>query len=107
MFYLLLLEKIKTEQIENEVQKKCLKFNDEINYGASTSGPKITSVPGCSQETGTSSNNNQETNPVQNETKSNENNVNHIALNPEQIAVQQIMWLNRMYAIQMTEYWRS
>lgn len=32
---------------------------------------------------------------------------NPILLSPEQIASEQIVWINRMYAIQMAQYWQS
>lgn len=61
-----------------------------------------------SQEASTSSNNKQETKTTQNQTKTNSNiNTNYIPLTPEQVALEQILWVNKMYAIQMAEYWQS
>lgn len=97
---------MKNEKNVNEVNSKCPKFND-VNYGAGTS--KVNNSSETNQEGGTSfSNNKQETQTTENQTKSNSNNfVNHIPLTPEQIALEQILWVNKMYAIQMAEYWKS
>lgn len=102
-----LIEKIKSEPILNEKPKNSPKFN-EVNYGASTSGSS-SSLSEASHEHGTSfSHDKQETQTAQNQTKQNsDNNVTRIPLTPEQVAVEQILWVNRMYAIQMTEYWQS
>lgn len=48
----------------------------------------------------------QETNTTENQTEPKCND-NCIPLTPEEIAVQQILWVNKMYAIQMAEYWQS
>lgn len=101
------LEKIKSEPITNEIPKKSPKY-DEVNYGASTSGSN-SSLSEASQEPSTSFlQDKQETKTTQNQKKINsDSNVTHISLTPEQVAVEQIMLVNRMYAIQMTEYWQS
>jgi len=96
-------EKLKTESIVNEAFVKCPKSND-VNYGASTS--RINAPPpllATSQEASASfSKNKQETKA--NQTKSN---VKRIPLTPEQIAAQQVLWVNKMYAIHMANYWQS
>lgn len=100
---------MKNEKNVNEVNSKCSKFND-VNYGAGTSGTsKVNNSSEANEEAGTSfSNNNQETQTTENQTKCNSNNfANHISLTPEQIALEQILWVNKMYAIQMAEYWKS
>jgi len=81
---------------------------NEVNYGASTSGVSTSADTNkeARQEASTSSNKKQETKPTQSQTKSNKN-VNRIPLTPEQIALEQILWLNKMYAVQMAEYWQS
>ena len=101
--YLLFIEKLKSEQIINEIHDKSPKLN-EVNYGASTSG--ISTSADTNQEASTSSNKKQETKPTQNQGKSN-NKVNHIPLTPEQLALEQILWVNKMYAVQMAKYWQS
>jgi len=98
----LFVEKLKSEDIVNEINGKCPKMN-EVNYGASTSG--ISTSADTKQEA-SSSNNKQETKPTQSLTKSN-NDVNRIPLTPEQLALEQILWVNRMYAVQMAQYWQS
>lgn len=77
---------------------------NEINYGASTSG--ISTSADNNQEASTSSNNKQETKPIKNQTKFN-NDVNRRPLTPEQLALEQILWVNKMYAVHMAEYWQS
>lgn len=77
---------------------------NEINYGASTSGTNTSA--GTNQEASTSSNKKQDTTPTLNQPKSNTK-VNHTLMTPEKIALEQILWLNKMYAIQMAEYWQS
>lgn len=102
ILFQLFLEKLKSEQNINELLGKCPKYNN-INEGASTSGINISS------ETSTS-NNNQETNTstTQNQTKSSSNNnVNCIPWTAEQVALVQILWVNKMHAIQLVEYWES
>jgi len=99
----LFTEKLKSEEIVNEINGKCSKVN-EVNYGASTSG--VSASADTNQEASTSSNNKQETKPIQSQTKTN-NNVNRIPLTPEQLALEQILWVNKMYAVQMAEYWQS
>lgn len=100
------LEKLKSEQNVNDARSKCPKYNN-INEGASTSGINVSSE--ISQEASTfSSNNKQKTKTSQNQTKLNSNvNTNCIPLTPEQVALEQILWVNKMYAIQMAEYWQS
>jgi len=94
LFYYSFLEKLKIKQNVNDV-----------NYGASTSGINMSSE--TNQEASTSfSNNKQETKATQNQTKFNSK-INHVSLTPEQIAVEQILWVNKMYAIKMAEYWQS
>lgn len=101
--YVIFLEKLKNEQVVNEVHSKCPKYNN-VNEGASTSGINMSSET-CQE---TSSNNTQELKTTQNQTKSNsKNNANCIPLTPEQVALEQILWVNKMYAIQMAEYWQS
>lgn len=78
---------MKNEQNDNENNSKYPIVN-EVNYGASTSSEV-----------------NQEAKTTQNQIKS--NNVNRIALTPEQVAVEQILLVNKMYAIQMVKYWQS
>lgn len=78
---------------------------NEVNYGASTSGINNSEEP--NQKTSTSTTH-RDTKTTQNQPRSIvNNNVNHIPLLPEQIACEQIIWLNKMYAIQMAEYWQS
>ncbi|KAL5234950.1 hypothetical protein ACI65C_002360 [Semiaphis heraclei] len=98
-----LKEKLKSEKVVNEINGKCPKLN-EVNYGASTSG--ISTSADTNQEASSSSNNKQKTEPTQSQTKSNKN-VNRISLTPEQLALEQILWVNKMYAVQMAEYWQS
>lgn len=86
-----------------EINGKSPKLN-EVNYGASTSG--ISTSADTNQEVSTSSNNKQDTKPTKNQTKS-KNNVNRSPLTPEQLALEQILWVNKMYAVQMAEYWQS
>lgn len=88
---------MKVEKNANEAHNNCPQF-DEVNYGASTSGYNMTS------ET------NQEPNKSETKTqnkKNPKNDLNSIPLTPEQVAVEQILWVNKMYAIQMAEYWQS
>ncbi|CAI6348975.1 unnamed protein product [Macrosiphum euphorbiae] len=99
-----LKEKLKSEEIVKEINGKSPKLN-EVNYGASTSGIS-TSAADTNQEVSTSSNNKQDTKPTKNQTKS-KNNVNRSPLTPEQLALEQILWVNKMYAVQMAEYWQS
>lgn len=101
--FLLFIEKLKSEKVVNEINGKCPKLN-EVNYGASTSG--ISTSADTNQEASSSSNNKQKTEPTQSQTKSNKN-VNRISLTPEQLALEQILWVNKMYAVQMAEYWQS
>lgn len=89
----------------NEAHSKCPKYNN-INEGASTSGINMSSE--ISQKASTSSNDKQETKTTQNQMKLNSNiKTNCISLTPEQVALEQILWVNKMYAIQMAEYWQS
>lgn len=89
----------------NEAHSKCPKYNN-INEGASTSGINMSSE--ISQKASTSSNDKQETKTTQNQMKLNSNiKTNCISLTPEQVALEQILWINKMYAIQMAEYWQS
>lgn len=103
----LFIEKLKSDEIDKEIRDKCPKFN-EVNYGASTSGINTTADtnPEAHQEASTSSNKKQKTKSTQNQTKFNDN-INRIPLTPEQIALEQILWVNKMYAVQMAEYWQS
>lgn len=86
------------------MKNKCPKFN-EVNYGASTSGINSSAEP--NQESG-ETNNQRDTKTTQNQAKSTANNkAKHIPLLPERIAYEQILWLNKMYAIRMAKYWKS
>jgi len=98
-----LLEKLKNEPTLKEAHIKYPKSND-VNYGASTS--RTNASPTVSQEASTSfsNSNKQETKTTPNQTESN---VNHIPLTLEQMAGQQILWVNKMYAIHMAKYWQS
>jgi len=100
-------EKLKSDEIVNENRDKCPKLN-EVNYGASTSGINISADTNqeAHQEASTSSDNKQGSKSTQKQIKLNDN-INHIPLTPEQIALEQILWVNKMYAIQMAEYWQS
>lgn len=100
-------EKPKSDEMDKEIRDKCPKFN-EVNYGASTSGINTSADtnPEAHQEASTSSNKKQKTKSTQNQTKFNDN-INRIPLTPEQIALEQILWVNKMYAVQMAEYWQS
>jgi len=104
LFVFYFLEKLKCEQNDNEEHRKCPKV-DEINYGASTSGINVSSETG-QEPMSHFPNNKQKTKTPQNQTRP-ENNANCIPLTPEEIAVQQIMWVNKMYASQMATYWQS
>lgn len=111
MYYfcnLLFIEKLKSEETVNEINGKCSKSN-EVNNGASTSGISTSADTNqeVRQEASTSSNNKQQTKPTQNQNKSNNKNNNRSPLTPEQLALEQILWVNRMYAVQMAEYWQS
>lgn len=102
LFYI--LEKFKSEQYVNEIPRKCPEV-DEINYGASTSSINVSSE--ANQEPKSFfSNIKQETKTKQDQTRP-EINENYNPLTPEEIATQQIMWVNKMYAIQMATYWQS
>lgn len=80
-----------------------LKSND-VNYGASTSGVNIS--PELSEKL--FSTNMHDTETIQNQTRPNSNNnIKDISLTPEEIAMEQTIWVNRMYAIQMAEYWQT
>lgn len=99
------VEKLIHDKIINEIPK-LLKSND-VNCGASTSGINTSSKPNHESVSTKLSSNSMTT---QNQTKSNSNVKNipqNILLTPEQIALEQIMWVNKMYAIRMAEYWKS
>lgn len=95
------VEKLIRDKIINEIPK-LLKSND-VNCGASTSGINTSSKPNHESVSTKLSSNSMTT---QNQTNSNSN-VKNILLTPEQIALEQIMWVNKMYAIRMAEYWKS
>lgn len=83
---------------------KCPKLND-VNFGASTSKINAPPLATAGQEvSGSHSKNKQEIKTTSNQTKSN---VKPILLTPEQIATQQVLWVNKMYAIHMANYWQS
>ncbi|VVC29169.1 Ubiquitin-related domain,Ubiquitin domain [Cinara cedri] len=88
-------------------KSECPKIND----GASTSGTNVRSA--VNQEACKSSNNKQDKKKTRSGTKSSSNNnpsnsnAKGTPLTPEQIALEQIHWVNKMYAIQMAEYWKT
>lgn len=52
------------------------------------------------------SSNKQDNNTPKHQTKS-KNNIKRVRLTPEQIGVKQILWVNKIYAMQMAKYWQS
>lgn len=83
---------------------KCPKV-DNVNCGASTSGNNMPSK-NIHKASSSVSSNKQDNKTPKNQTKS-KNNIKRVQLTPEQIGVQQILWVNKIYAMHMAKYWQS
>lgn len=84
--------------------RKCPKV-DNVNCGASTSGNNMSSKN--SNEASSSVSSNKQDNKTPKTNIKTKNNVKHVRLTPEQIGVQQILWVNKIYAMHMAKYWQS